>query len=104
LVFGSEIKSIIASGSNARDVDAQSFAEYLWYGNTFEERTIYRDVRALEPGHWMIVEDGRVRVEPWWRIEEWLAVAPPSTEPREAALHVREAVDAAVKRQLVSDV
>jgi asparagine synthase (glutamine-hydrolysing) len=104
LAFGSEIKAVLAGLDCDRGIDDQAFAEYLWYGNAFEDRTIYTEVRALQPGHRLVIESGRLRIEPWWRIEDWLARAPAIADAREAAAAVRDSVDAAVARQLVSDV
>jgi asparagine synthase (glutamine-hydrolysing) len=104
LAFGSEIKAVLAGGAVDRDLDDQALIEYLWYGNAFEERTIYRNVRALQPGGRLIVEDGQARLESWWKIETWLTRPQPPPRQHEAALAVRDAVDAAVARQLVSDV
>jgi asparagine synthase (glutamine-hydrolysing) len=104
LAFGSEIKAVLAALPLTRTVDDQALAEYLWYGNAFEDRTIFRDVRALEPGHRLIVDDAGARLEKWWCIEEWLGREPAATDPHEAAVAVREALDEAVARQLVSDV
>jgi asparagine synthase (glutamine-hydrolysing) len=104
VAFGSEIKAILAATSGGRTIDPQALTEYLWYGNSFEDRTIFRDIRALSPGHRLIADDSGVRIEPWWRIEEWLDGAPRITDPNEAASAVRGALDRAVSRQLVSDV
>jgi asparagine synthase (glutamine-hydrolysing) len=104
LAFGSEIKAVLAGVDLDRGLDDQSLAEYFWYGSVFEDRTMYQAVRALEPGHRLVVADGRSRVEPWWRIEDWLAKAPQFVDSREAADAVRGALDGAVTRQLVSDV
>jgi asparagine synthase (glutamine-hydrolysing) len=104
LAFGSEIKAVLAGVDVDLRIDDQALAEYLWYGNSFQQRTIYRGVRSLEPGHRLVLEHGQLRVEPWWRIEDWLARAPPCADAREAAMAVRESVDLAVARQLVSDV
>ena len=104
LAFGSEIKAVLAAGGVDTAVDDQAFAEYLWYGNTYEDRSFYRGVRALEPGHWMIIESGRHRIEAWWKIEDWLSREPLAHNIHEAAVQVREALDAAVKRQLIADV
>ena len=104
LAFGSEIKAVLAGVNADRGTDEQAFAEYLWYGNTFDERTMYRGVRSLPPGHRLIVAEGRCVVEPWWGIEEWLSGPPPADNPQDAARLVRDAVDSAVARQLVSDV
>ena len=104
LAFGSEIKAVLAGIEPDLDIDEQALSEYLWYGNAFDDRTIYRNVHALEPGHQLIVEDGRSRVQPWFRIEDWLPESPPLLDEREAAAAVRDLVDSAVARQLVSDV
>jgi asparagine synthase (glutamine-hydrolysing) len=104
LVFGSEIKALFAAGTIDRTVDDQALSEYLWFGNAYEDRSIYQKVKVLLPGHWLIREEELERTEPWWRIEEWL----PGTESRldrtEAAAAVRDAIDEGVRRQLVADV
>lgn len=104
LAFGSEIKAVLAAGGVDTRLDDQSFSEYLWYGNPFEERTFYKGVRALEPGHWLIIEGDKRRLEPWWRIEEWLDRPVTAKNMQDAAAQVRVALDQAVARQLVADV
>jgi len=104
LAFGSEIKAVRAAGGVDGSLDDQSFSEYLWYGNSFEDRTFYKGVRALEPGHWLVIEGGRCRIESWWRIEEWLERSVAAHNPQDAAVLVRGALDQAVRRQLVADV
>jgi asparagine synthase (glutamine-hydrolysing) len=104
LAFGSEIKAVLAGIDPKRDLDDQALAEYLWFGNAFEERTIYASVRALGAGHRLVVEAGVSRIEPWWRIEEWVLRPSRFADTRDAAAAVRGALDSAVARQLVSDV
>ncbi|HSY05804.1 MAG TPA: asparagine synthase (glutamine-hydrolyzing) [Steroidobacteraceae bacterium] len=104
LAFGSEIKAVLAGIDPDRGLDDQALAEYLWYGNAFEDRTLYRAVRSLAPGHRIIIEQGVERIEAWWRIEEWLQSPAHFDNRQTAAAAVRDAVDAAVARQLVSDV
>ncbi len=102
LVFGSEIKAVLAAGGVKRDSDDQALMEFLWYGNSFEDRTFYRSVRSLQPGFRLIIEDAQLRLEPWWNVSAWLTGAQP--DRHDATVAVRDAVDAAVARQLVSDV
>lgn len=104
LAFGSEIKAVLAAGGVDTSLDDQSFSEYLWYGNPFEDRTFYKGVQALEPGHWLIIEGDKRRLEPWWRIEEWLKRPVAAHNMPDAASLVRTALDQAVERQLVADV
>jgi len=104
IVFGSEIKALFAAGEVGTAVDPQALSEYLWYGNAYEDRTIYKSVRSLSPGHWLILEKETSRLEPWWRLEEWLSAPPFGGNRQEATVAVRDAIDGAVKRQLVADV
>ncbi|MDC1004750.1 asparagine synthase (glutamine-hydrolyzing) [Opitutales bacterium] len=104
LAFGSEIKSVLAAGGVDQSLDDQAFREYLWYGNPYGNRTFFKGVRSLEPGEWMILEDNNQRLEPWWRIEEWLEQPTTVKNKSEAAIMVRDRIDQAVERQLVADV
>jgi asparagine synthase (glutamine-hydrolysing) len=104
LAFGSEIKTVRAAGGVESSLDEQSFSEYLWFGNPFEDRTFYKGVRSLEPGHWLVIEGDKRCIEPWWRIEEWLARPVVVDNVKEAAVLVQKALDRAVERQLVADV
>jgi asparagine synthase (glutamine-hydrolysing) len=104
LVFGSEIKAVLAGGVNDRSIDAQALSEHLWFGNAFEDRTIFRHVKAVPPGHRLVVEHNRPRLEAWWRLEDAIPDAPRHLTAEQAAIEVREVLDAAVTRQLVADV
>jgi asparagine synthase (glutamine-hydrolysing) len=104
LTFGSEIKAVLASGEIDREVDDQALMEFMWYGNAYEDRTIYRSVRALQPGCRLVIDDGDARLESWWRIESWLTGAQSNVNRYDASVAIRNAVDTAVARQLVSDV
>jgi asparagine synthase (glutamine-hydrolysing) len=104
LAFGSEIKAVLAAGGVDTRLDDQALSEYLWYGNAHGDRTFYQGVRALEPGHWLVIEDGSRKLEPWWRIEEWLDKPIELTNAEDAAGLVRETLDKSVARQLVADV
>ena len=104
IAFASEIKALFPAGGIDGEIDAQALSEYLWYGNAYEDRTLYRSVRSLKPGHWLIAEGGPVRTEAWWSIEEWLSAPSFPGDRTEAFRAVRDAVDASVRRQMVADV
>ena len=104
LVFGSEIKSLLAAGGVDTSLDDQAFSEYLWYGNTYEDRSFYNGVKALLPGQCLIVDGSNRRRVYWWKIEEWLESPLGTSNKDEATDMVKQALDASVKRQLVADV
>ena len=104
LAFGSEIKAVLAAGGVRTSLDDQAFSEYLWFGNSHGDRTFYKGVRALEPGHWLIIDHDKQIIEPWWRVEEWLEDPLCVGDAKEASSLVRDALDHAVANQLVADV
>ncbi len=68
LVFGSEIKAILASGMITPEVDDAAVAEYFALGTVSGSRTLIRGVKKLEPGHTLTWRDGRVAVERYWSL------------------------------------
>jgi asparagine synthase (glutamine-hydrolysing) len=107
LVFGSEIKALLASGLVARTLDVDSLGQLLAWEYVPGEATLLSGVRKLAPGHALDVDlaTGGVRDVELWRLP--LEEGPRPDDPQTAGEWV-EAVDAAiaaaVRRQLVSDV
>jgi asparagine synthase (glutamine-hydrolysing) len=104
LAFGSEIKAVLAADLSDRTIDQQALSEYLWFGTAFEDRTILNAVRSLQPGQRLLYEAGKVRLDYWWRIEQWLSNPAFNGSEADAAVAIRSALDGAVARQLVADV
>jgi asparagine synthase (glutamine-hydrolysing) len=103
LVFGSELKSLLAHPAVTRELDPTSLARYLHYEYVPAPHTIYRGIRKLQPGHVAVFEGGRLTTRPYWdlpRPSEDTDV--PSRE--ECAEEVAALIDRAVRRRLVSDV
>lgn len=53
-LFASEIKAILAAVHDSVTIDADALDEYLSYGRICGERTIYREIRELLPGHFLV--------------------------------------------------
>ncbi len=85
LIFGSEIKAILASGMITPEVDDAAVAEYFALGTVSGSRTLIRGVKKLEPGHTLTWRDGRVAIERYW--------SPPAYEPGRVV--VRDLAEAA---------
>jgi len=100
IVFGSEIKSLLAAGVPA-DLDDTALQEYLALRYVPAPRTLFRSVRQLPPGHKMVISDDGDEVQRWWR----LRYEPKSTITlTQAADEVEDLMRIAVERRLVSDV
>jgi asparagine synthase (glutamine-hydrolysing) len=102
LLFGSELKCLLASGLVSTEIDVESLELLLSLGFVPGPRTILRDVKKLPPGHRIVVEPPRVRVERYWAYPEPAPVQTATDDEWEAQL--LELLDDAVGLQLMSDV
>lgn len=104
LIFGSEIKAILAHPSVPRDLDETGLAELLIVGPA---RTpghgILRGIRDLRAGHYLIHDRSGTRVTRYWALES-RPYDNRGHDPAETAGLVRDLLDDTVRRQLVSDV
>jgi asparagine synthase (glutamine-hydrolysing) len=102
LVFGSEIKSLIASGLVAREFDPQALPHYLSSFAAPDPLTFVRGVRRLPAGHSLTVEPGGAPQERMY----WDCAIPEEPDRGAAAYadEVQELLEDSVRRRLVSDV
>ena len=69
LLFASEPRGLWADPIVPRALDEERLAIWLCTIPTDTERTFYRDVSRVRPGHLAIWQDGQVRTQRWWRPE-----------------------------------
>jgi asparagine synthase (glutamine-hydrolysing) len=100
--FASGIDSLLAAGAS-RDPDPEAIVQFLRFCRVPEPRTAYREVRALLPGHRMLVDvcAGTTREERFY------ALPPESAPERDAApalADARAALRRSIERHLIADV
>ena len=66
LLFGSELKSILAVPDVPREIDRGSLDEYLTYQYVPYPNTIFAAIRKLPPAHYAVFHDGKLEVQPYW--------------------------------------
>ena len=100
-LFGSEIKAILAAGGVERRPDLQALHHYLTYQYVPAPWTAFAGIRCLPPAHFLLLEEGRTRLERYWRLPYL-----PKLQAPEAALEeeLRARLREAVRLRLVSDV
>ena len=76
LLFGSELKAILADPAVPREIDPQALADYLSLGYIPCPRTIFRGISKLPPASWLSAEidpaGGSLRVrgpERYWKLQ-----------------------------------
>ena len=103
LLFGSEIKAILAWPGMARRADLEAIHHYLAWRCVPAPHTAFVGVRHLPPAHFMVVEaDGSSRIERYWTLPE-----PDTGRHRpiaELAEEITERFDEAVRLRMISDV
>jgi asparagine synthase (glutamine-hydrolysing) len=99
ILFGSELKVLLAHPLVKTEVDADGLAEILSFVRT-PGSGIYRDVHELRPGHRAICNEKGMHINRYWS----LCSAPHPDDLQTTAEHIRTLLEDAVKLQLIADV
>jgi asparagine synthase (glutamine-hydrolysing) len=111
-VFASEIKALLLHPDVHTGIDESTLAEYLGFGYSSGEATLFSRIRKLMPGHTLTLEvDGdRLRGEPvrYWRVpgssEETPIAGAPERNDREWIEECARRLEETVRMRLMSDV
>jgi len=74
VIFGSELKAILAAPDVPRELDATALYDYLSLSYVPQPRSIFKSIQKLPAAHYAVVSREGIRVEPYWD----LAFAPVS--------------------------
>ena len=102
LLFGSEIKSILAVAPELAVIDEGALWQYLYFGYIPDPATAFVPIRKLPPGHILAFESGKVCVEKYWDLPEYGTHQPSSEEECLQELEYRLAE--AIRIRLTADV
>jgi asparagine synthase (glutamine-hydrolysing) len=103
LLFGSELKALLARPEVQRELDPEALDAYLTLHFIPAPLTIFRGVRKLPPGHLLEIRDGKVDVRRYWNVPAFGGGAAPCDEAA-AATRLRALLEDAVEEHLLSDV
>jgi len=69
ILFGSEIKSLLADPSVPREPDPGVIDTFLSCLYTPGDATLLRGIRKLPPGHYLVLKNGRIDIRRYWDLE-----------------------------------
>ncbi len=70
LLFGSEIKALLAYPGLRPEFNRKALAEYLAFGYLAGEETMYSGIRKLMPGHTLTIDaGGEVEISAYWDLD-----------------------------------
>jgi asparagine synthase (glutamine-hydrolysing) len=104
LIFGSEIKAILAAAPELREIDHSALREFFYFGYIPDPSTAFTEIRKLPPGY--LIEFSEQRPEPrirqYWNLPPYGTHVPCSEE--ECLQEMEERLAEAVRIRLISDV
>ncbi|MFW6122829.1 MAG: asparagine synthase (glutamine-hydrolyzing) [Thermodesulfobacteriota bacterium] len=104
LVFGSEVKALLAHPKVERRLDTAALNLYLSLEYVPSPYSIFAGINKLPPGHFLVVEGSESHLERYWDLE--LADGAPSAAGNltDSVAEVRRLLHDAVEMELVADV
>jgi asparagine synthase (glutamine-hydrolysing) len=111
LLFASEIKAILCDPDVPREIDPEALDLYLTLNFIPAPWSIFKHIRKLMPGSYLVAEQGKISTETYWDVPA--SSTPSDTTPITSSMdqgieshkqHLYFLLEEAVKRRLISDV
>ena len=105
LLFGSEIKSILASGLLRAAADERKFPELLSTRYLSGSETLFKGIHRLLPGHVLVFENGQITTRQYWDVPAGRRDNQPTAAgDRDLVRQFREMLEHSVRIRLMADV
>jgi asparagine synthase (glutamine-hydrolysing) len=101
LTWASEMAALLAGAELPREIDPVALDRYLALGYVPAPRTALRGVCKLPPAHTLLVRDGRMTLERYWKLDYSRKLDVPVEELCE---RIRAELLEATRRRLIADV
>ncbi len=104
LVFGSEIKAILRSGELEPELDKDAVSSYFLFGTVFGEKTLFKGIKRLLPGHALVAGKNGIRVFRYLDYAGYDYAAKPDAALPITPQYLRKVLERSVESQMVADV
>ena len=102
LIFASEIKAILAHGQIQPQIDPIALDQIFTYWSTLSPRTIFANIQDVPPGHYLLVERGRISVQAYWQVD--FATEQPQRPLEDYMSEFRQLLVSAIQMRLRAEV
>jgi asparagine synthase (glutamine-hydrolysing) len=104
-IYASEIKAILKHPLVSPNVDLTGLDQVLSLPGPISPRTVFKDIKSLVPGHFLLVKDGQITTSEYWDLDYPEQVDGRDEKPeRFFAEELRELFQQSVKYRLQADV
>jgi asparagine synthase (glutamine-hydrolysing) len=100
IVFGSEIKAILADPEVQPEVLPGIIDRFLTFYYVPGEETLFRDIRKLAPGSYMVIRGGKTQITQYWDLH----FSPTARSIEDAAQNLLALLEESVQLHMISDV
>ncbi len=108
LILASQVKTLLHTKFIKKDIDLYSNYSFLNLGYVLEPRTWYKDIKALKPGSFIIIKEGKkIFEEQWYNIASIWELADSfkkKTSNNNCKNKIEKALTETINQHLVSDV
>ena len=108
LVVSSQVKSILLTNLISKERDLKAHYAFWKFGYVIEPRTWFRDIKALKPGNYIKIKNGKIIQEKrWYNLNKnWLEAdkKKPKVLKYEYKRFIKKSLIESINRHLVSDV
>jgi len=102
LLFGSEIKAILAVHPELAEVNPEGLLQYFYFGYIPDPHTAFQRIHKLPAGHLMEYYKGEVKIRRYWDLPEY--GTHPAMSEEECLEELEVQLEEAVRIRLISDV
>src|SRR5207253_7217631 len=102
LLFGSEIKALLAVAPQLAAISPEGLLQYLYFGYIPDPFTAFQDIHKLPAGCWMEYSGGGIKLRQYWDLPAYGSGMPASEE--ECLEELERRLAEAVRIRLISDV
>jgi asparagine synthase (glutamine-hydrolysing) len=102
ILFGSEIKTILAVAPEMAETCSEALLQYFYFGYIPDPLTAFSRIKKLPPGHLLEFERGEVRIRQYWNLPQYGTCSPVNEE--DCLDQLEEQLADAVNVRLISDV
>lgn len=100
-IFGSEVRSILASGLVDGKLDENQLDEFFKYQAAQHDHTLIQGIRRMPAGHYMLIKNGQLSLQRYWGYDH---LQPSTDHLSQAKAKVKDLFMDSIRLRMVSDV
>ncbi len=102
-IFASELKALLQVKEIPKNLDYQSISDYLSWQFVPAPKTIFRGIKKLLPGHYLILREDGLTCKRYWSVRDFSGRLQ-NPEPKQYEEQIRAVLADSVKKRMISDV